>query len=256
MPIHRTALVDPEATVGRGVEIGPFAIVGPNVAVGDGCRIGARATLHAGVCLASGVTVGEGSILGSQPQDVKYGGEPTAVEIGAGTVIREYVTINRGTTVTGRTTVGERCFLMAYVHLAHDCCLGDGVIIANATQLAGHVTVEEHAFLSGLTAVHQFATIGAHAFVGGCTRVNQDVPPFVKAVGSPMELYGINSLGLHRAGFPRDTIAGLKRAYRLCFNSDLPRAHAVAAARAEIPALPQVERFLAFVEGAERGVPA
>jgi UDP-N-acetylglucosamine acyltransferase len=254
--IHPTAMVDPQSEIGVGVRIGPYAIVGPQVTVGDRCRIGPRATLQQNVRLAEGVSVGDGSILGGDPQDLKYDGEETWVEIGAGTIIREYSTINRATAATSKTTVGARCFIMTYVHLAHDCCVGDDVVIANATQCAGHVTIHDRAILSGLNAVHQFVTIGTYAFVGGGSRVNQDIPPYVKAVGNPMELYGLNSIGLQRAGFPGETIAALKRAYRLFFNSDLNLSQALERARADLPPLPEVERFLAFVESSERGVPA
>lgn len=254
--IHPTALVDPSAEVGSGVVIGPYAIIGPQVTIGDRCRIGPRATLQRNVRLANGVTVGDGSVLGGDPQDHKYGGEETWVEIGEDTVIREFSTINRATAATFKTTVGARCFIMTYVHLAHDCHVGDDVVIANATQCAGHVTIHDRAILSGLNAVHQFVTIGTYSFVGGGSRVNQDIPPYVKAVGNPMELYGLNSIGLQRAGFPGETVAALKRAYRLFFNSDLNLSQALERARTELPALPEVERFVTFVESSERGVPA
>jgi UDP-N-acetylglucosamine acyltransferase len=255
-PIHPTVLVDPTAEIGRDVEIGPFAIIGPNVQVGDGARIAARATLERNVRLGTGVRVGSGSILGGPPQDLKFGGEETWVEIGDGTIIREYATVNRGTTASGVTSVGRECFIMTYVHLAHDCHLGDGVIIANGTQLAGHVTIEDRAILSGLVAVHQFVKIGTHAFVGGATRVNQDVPPFVKAVGNPVELYGLNSIGLNRHGMSSTTIAALKRAYRLFFNSDLNLGQALERARIDLPDLPEIAHFLEFVSSSQRGVPA
>ena len=254
--VHPTAILDPGAELGEGVEIGPWAIVGPRVCIGDRCRIGPRARLQRNVRLAEDVSVGDGSILGGDPQDLKYKGEETWVEVGAGTIVREYSTINRGTTQSYRTSVGARCFIMSYVHLAHDCHLGDEVVIANGTQLAGHVTIQDHAVLSGLNAVHQFVTIGAYAFVGGGSRVNQDIPPFVKAVGNPMELYGLNSIGLQRAGFSGETVAALKRAYRLFFNSDLNLSQALERARSDLPPFPEVERFLAFVESSERGVPA
>jgi UDP-N-acetylglucosamine acyltransferase len=254
--IHPTAIVDPLADLGMGVTIGPHAIIGPRVTVGDRCRIGPRATLQQNVRLAEGVSVGDGSILGGDPQDLKYEGEETWVEVGADTIIREYSTINRATTATYKTTVGARCFIMTYVHLAHDCHVGDDVVIANATQCAGHVTIHDRAILSGLNAVHQFVTIGTFAFVGGGSRVNQDIPPYVKAVGNPMELYGLNSIGLQRAGFPGETIAALKRAYRLFFNSDLNLSQALERARSDLPSFPEVERFLTFVESSERGVPA
>jgi UDP-N-acetylglucosamine acyltransferase len=254
--VHPTALVDPGATLGRDVEIGPFAIIGPCVTLADGCRIGPRATIERNARLGAGVQVGQGSIVGGDPQDLKYRGEETWVEVGDETVIREYSTINRGTAASGVTRVGCRSFIMSYVHLAHDCHLGDHVIVANGTQLAGHVTIQDHAILSGLVAVHQFVTIGELAFIGGCSRVNQDIPPYVKAVGNPIELYNLNTIGLQRAGFPADTIGALKRLYRLFFNSELNLSQAVDRARAELPPLPEVERFLEFVSSSQRGVPA
>ena len=254
--VHPTAIVDPSAQLGHGVEVGPWALVGPRVSVGDGCRIGPRVRLQQNVRLAAEVSVGDGTIIGGDPQDLKFQGEETWVEIGEGTIIREYTTINRGTSATYRTVVGARCFIMTYVHLAHDCRVGDHVTIANGTQCAGHVTIHDRAVLSGLNAIHQFVTIGTYAFVGGGSRVNQDIPPYVKAVGNPMELYGLNSIGLQRAGFSGETIAALKRAYRLFFNSDLNLSQALERARTDLPPLPEVERFLDFVESSERGVPA
>ena len=254
--VHPTAIVDPQAQLGDGVEIGPWVMIGPNVIVGDRCRLGPRVRLQRNVRLAEDVSIGDGSILGGDPQDLKFRGEETWVEVGPGTIIREYSTVNRGTGATHRTVIGAHCFLMTYVHIAHDCHLGNEVVIANATQLAGHVTIHDKAILSGLNAIHQFVTIGTYAFVGGGSRVNQDIPPYVKAVGNPMELYGLNSIGLQRAGFPGETVAALKRAYRLFFNSDLNLSQALDRARSDLPAVPEVERFLAFVESSERGVPA
>ena len=254
--IHPTAIIDPGAELGVDVEVGPWALVGPGVEVGDHCRLGPRVTLQQHVRLASGVRLGEGTLVGGDPQDTKYRGEETWVEIGADTLIREYCTINRGTTATGRTVVGANCFLMTYVHVAHDCVLGDHVVIANATQMAGHVTVQDHAIISGLNAIHQFVTIGEYSFIGGGSRVNQDVPPFTKAVGSPIELYGLNTIGLQRAGVAAEVVTSLKRAYRIVFNSDLSVGRAISRAREEVPPLPEVERFLSFVESSGRGVPA
>lgn len=253
--IHPSAIIDSDAELGPGVEVGPFAIIGPDVTVGEGCRIGPHVTLERNVTLAAGVRVGQGSILGGAPQDLKYAGQETTVEIGERTIIREYTTVNRGTMATGTTRVGAGCFLMSYVHVAHDCHIGDGVIIANATQLAGHVTIHDRAILSGLVAVHQFTRIGAYAFLGGCSRVNQDIPPFVKAVGNPIELYGLNTIGLQRAGFTPETVTALKRLYRFCFNSDLNLSQAAERARSELPSLPEVETFLDFLASSQRGVP-
>jgi UDP-N-acetylglucosamine acyltransferase len=254
--IHPTAVIDPGAIVGGEVEIGPYAVIGPGVEIGQGCRLGPHVVLERNVRLAAGVSIGAGSILGSDPQDVKYHDEETFVEIGPRTIIREHSTVNRGSAATGLTSIGADCYLMTYVHVAHDCRVGDGVTIANATQLSGHITVEDRATLSGLIAVHQFVTIGTHAFVGGASRVNQDIPPYVKAVGNPVELFGLNTVGLERAGFPPEAMTALKRAYRQLFNTDLPRSQAIAALTGSALAVPEVQRLVEFVSTARRGVPA
>jgi UDP-N-acetylglucosamine acyltransferase len=251
--IHATALVDKSAEIGSNVEIGAFAIIGENCVIGDDCKIAARATLEHNVTLGQRVSIGSGTILGGDPQDLKYKGEPTRVEIGDGTTIREYATINRGTTQSFKTSVGQNCFIMSYVHLAHDCHIGDGVIISNNTQLAGHVTIDEKAILSGLIGVHQFATIGRYSFIGGCSRVAKDVPPYVKAVGNPIKLYGLNVVGLERNGFPEEVRRELKRAYRLFFKSELNLSQARARAEAELHPYPEIREFLAFFERSDRG---
>jgi UDP-N-acetylglucosamine acyltransferase len=251
--IHPSAIVHPDAQIGDGTEIGAFAIIGDGCVIGRNCTIAARASLERNVILADNVKVGVGTVLGGDPQDLKYRGEHTTVEIGEGTTIREYTTINRGTTQSFKTTVGKNCFLMSYVHLAHDCHIADGVIISNATQLAGHVTIDEKAILSGLVAVHQFATIGRYSFIGGCSRVAKDVPPFVKAVGNPIKLYGLNVVGLERNGFPEETRRELKRAYRLFFKSELNLSQARERAAAELQRLPEIEEFLAFFDRSDRG---
>jgi UDP-N-acetylglucosamine acyltransferase len=210
--------------------------------------------LERNTMIGSGVKIGYGTVIGNDPQDLKYQGEETWVEIGDQTVLREYCTINRGSAATGKTTVGQRCFLMSYVHVAHDCVIGSDVIIANAVQMAGHVTIDDRAIISGLVPIHQFVRIGTFAFVGGGSRVNQDVPPYTKAVGNPVHLYGLNSVGLQRAGFAPEVKLALKRAYRLLFNSDLTVNQGIARARAELPSAPEVERFLRFIEGSQRGV--
>ena len=252
--VHPTAIIDPGAELGVGVEVGPWAMIGPGVTVGDRCRIGPRARLQQNVRLGPEVRVGDGSILGGDPQDLKFQGEETWVEIGAGTIIREYTTINRGTGASFRTVVGERCFIMTYVHLAHDCHVGDEVVIANGTQLAGHVTIHDRAVLSGLNAVHQFVTIGSYAFVGGGSRVNQDIPPYVKAVGNPMELYGLNSIGLQRAGFPGETIAALKRAYRTVYRAGLTLSEAAQQLERECASCHEIRPFLEFITASTRGI--
>jgi len=251
--IHPTALIDAGAEIGEGVEIGAQAIVGEGCRVGEGSVLAARAVLERNVILGCGVKVGVGTVLGGDPQDLKYKGEHTSVEIGDGTTIREYTTINRGTTQSYKTTVGKGCFLMSYVHLAHDCHVGDGVIISNGTQLAGHVTIDEKAILSGLVAVHQFATIGRYSFIGGCSRVAKDVPPYVKAVGNPIKLYGLNTVGLERNGFPEEVRRELKRAYRLFFKSELNLSQARERAVAELQQYPEIGEFLAFFDRSDRG---
>jgi UDP-N-acetylglucosamine acyltransferase len=252
--IHPTAIVDPSAEIGDDVEVGPWAMVGPRCVIGTGSQISARATLEQNVRLGERVRIGIGAVLGGDPQDLKYRGEETWVDIGDESVVREYATINRGTAHSITTRVGRNCFLMSYVHLAHDCDLGDHVIISNGTQLAGHVTVEDRVTISGLCAVHQFARIGRNAFIGGCSRVSQDVPPFVRAVGNPLRLFGLNSVGLQRNGFDDEVVRELKRAYRLCFRSDLNLSQGVERARQELQPLSEVQHFLDFIEQSQRGV--
>ncbi len=252
--IHPTAIVSPDAQIGADVEIGPFAIVGPHCVVGDGCVIAPRVSLERYVTLGRGVKVGTGSILGGDPQDLKYKGEPTTVEIGDETVIREYATINRGTTESMKTTVGRNCFIMTYVHLAHDCHVGDHVIISNGSQFAGHITIEERCIISGLVAVHQFVKIGAFSFIGGHSRVPKDVPPYLKAVGSPIKLYGLNTVGLQRNNFSPEVVHELKRAYRLFFRSELNVSQAMERAEHELQPFPEVTHFLEFVGASGRGV--
>jgi UDP-N-acetylglucosamine acyltransferase len=252
--IHPTAIVSPKAELGSRVEVGPFAIIGENCEVGDECVIAARATIERDVRLAPHVKIGIGSVIGGAPQDLKYAGEQTTVEIGEGTVVREYSTVNRGTSQSFKTTVGSRCLLMSYVHLAHDCHIGNGVIIANGAQLAGHVTVADKATIGGLAGVQQFVRIGGFSFIGACSRVSKDVPPFLKATGNPVKLYGLNTVGLQRNGFPDDVVLELKRAYRLFFRSDLNLSQAMRRAETELEKFPEVAELIEFVEASERGV--
>lgn len=252
--IHPTAIVSPDAEIAAGVEIGAFAIIGEGCSIDSGSVIAPRATLERNVTLGRDVKVGIGSILGGAPQDLKYDGEETTVEIDAGTVIREYVTVNRGTAHSFKTTVGTNCLLMSYVHIGHDCRIGNSVILSNMVQLAGHVAIEDKAIISGMSAVHQFARIGRHSFIGGMSRVSKDIPPFLKAVGNPVKLYGLNTIGLQRSGMEEETIRELKRAYRLLFRSDLNVSQAIERAHTEIEPLPEVKELIRFVEASERGV--
>jgi len=252
--IHRTALIDPTAELGQDVSVGPYSVIGPRVTVGERSSISGHAVIERNTRVGEGVKVGYGTIIGNDPQDLKYKGEETWVEIGDSTIIREYCTVNRGSTATGKTTVGSRCFLMTYVHVAHDCVVGNDVIIANGVQMAGHVTVDDRAIISGLVPIHQFVRIGTYSFVGGASRVNQDVPPYTKAAGNPVHLYGLNSVGLQRAGFSPEVKLALKRAYRLVFNSDLTVSQGIARSRVELPQVAEVETFLRFIEASQRGV--
>jgi len=252
--IHPTAIVSPDAQIGHDVEIGPWVIIGEDCVIGDGCRIAARAVLERNVRLAPRVQVGIGSILGGDPQDLKFKGEHTTVEVGEDTVIREYVTMNRGTSQSFKTTVGTGCFVMSYVHLAHDCHIGNHVILGNSVQFAGHVTVDDRAIVSGQSAAHQFVKIGAYAFIGGCSRIAKDVPPYVKAVGNPIKLYGLNSVGLQRNDFPEPVMRELKRAYRLFFKSNLNVTQAKARAQSDLEQFPEVVRFLQFLDDSHRGI--
>ncbi|MDP1891692.1 MAG: acyl-ACP--UDP-N-acetylglucosamine O-acyltransferase [Gemmatimonadaceae bacterium] len=252
--IHTSAVIDADARIGDNVTIGAGVIIGPRCTVGDGCVISTRAILEENVTLGQEVKIGVGSVLGGLPQDLKFKGEETWVEVGDRTTIREYTTINRGTSQSFKTTVGSDCFLMTYVHLAHDCHVGNGVIISNGTQLAGHVTIEDKAIVSGLCAIHQFGKIGRFSFIGGMARVNKDVPPYVKAVGNPIKLYGLNSIGLQRNGFTPETILELKKAYRMFFRSELNIAQALETARKELAMGPDVKAFVDFVEDSQRGV--
>jgi UDP-N-acetylglucosamine acyltransferase len=252
--IHPTAIVDPDVELGDGVVVGPYAIVGPRVTLGEGTALGPHVVVERNTVVGRGCEVGAGSILGAAPQDRKFADAETWLEVGDNTIIREYTTLHRGTEARGRTQVGNDCFLMTYVHVAHDCLLEDGVTIANMVQLAGHVTVEAHATISGICPVHQFVRIGTYAYIGGGSRVPQDVPPYTRAVGDPLKLYGINTIALTRAGFSSDVRLALKHAYRLLFNSDLTMSEAVALLRREQGTVPEVRRLVEFVDRSERGV--
>lgn len=252
--IHATAIVDAGAQLGESVTIGPWAMVGPGCVLGEGSTVAARATLEKNVTLGRNVQIGIGSVLGGDPQDLKFRGEETFVDIGDDTVLREYVTINRATAHSVTTRVGAGCFLMTNVHVAHDCQLGDHVIISNGTLLAGHITLGDKVTISGNCAVHQFVRIGRFAFIGGVSKVTQDIPPFVRASGNPTALFGLNSVGLERNGLDAEVRREIKRAYRLCFKSELTLTQALKHARESLAPIPEVLEFLSFIEDSQRGV--
>jgi UDP-N-acetylglucosamine acyltransferase len=252
--IHATAVIDEGAILGSAVEIGPYAVIGPGVTLGDGTRIGAHVVIEQDTRIGRDCRIHPGAVLGGDPQDLKFGGEVAPLVIGDRTVIRECATLNRGTSARGGTSVGSDCMIMAYSHVAHDCVLGDHVIISNAVNMGGHCDLGDWVIVGGLTAIHQFVQIGTHAFVGGSSAVRKDVPPFVKAAGDPLRLFGLNTVGLQRRGFTDEERADLRRAYRLLFQSKYNLRDALASARTELAGSTQVDRLLAFIEGSERGV--
>jgi UDP-N-acetylglucosamine acyltransferase len=252
--IHPQAIVHPDAELDSGVTVGPWSMIGPGVKIGAGTVIGPSVLIERDTTVGAGCQLYKGAVLGTDPQDLKYDGEPTQLIVGERTVIREYATLNRGTAASGRTTVGDACLLMAYTHVAHDCHLGNEVILSNAVNMAGHVHIEDHAIVGGLTAIHQFARIGAHAFIGGASRISQDVAPFCLVAGSPAKLYGLNSVGLARRGFSAEVRQALKQVYQILFSSNLKLSQAVVRAREEVPQGAEVKLLLDFVEGSERGI--
>lgn len=254
MAIHPTAIIDPTAQLGENVHVGAFSIVGAGCAVGDGTRIGPHVVLERDVQLGRECAVSPGAVLGGDPQDLKFGGEIAPLVVGDRTVIRECVTLNRGTSAHGRTEIGSDCLIMAYAHVAHDCVIGDRVIIANAVQMGGHVEIQDWAIIGGLTAVHQFARIGAHAMVGGASAVRKDVPPFVKASGHPLRIIGLNAVGLRRRGFPEGSQRALRQAHRLLFQSRLNVSQALDRIRTEIDQTEEVRHLIRFVEDSRRGI--
>ena len=252
--VHDTSLVDSDAELAPGVVVGPFSIIGPGVTVGAGTKIGAHVLIERDTMVGCDCQILYGAVLGSDPQDLKYKGEETVLEVGDRTVIREYATLNRGTAVSGRTVVGSDCLLMAYTHVAHDCEIGNHVILSNAVNMAGHVVIEDWVIVGGLSPIHQFVRIGAHAFVGGASRVAQDVPPYVRAAGSPPKLYGLNSVGLDRRGLSEEVRSALKSAYRILFLSGLNVTQGLARAEDEVEPLPEVRHLLTFIRSSERGI--
>ena len=252
--IHPTAILEEGVVLDTDVSIGPFSIIGPRVEIGSGTSIGPHTVIECNTRIGRRCGVGVGCVLGGEPQDRKYENEETWLEIGDNTQLRDYTTVNRGSAARGKTSIGRDCLLMTYVHVAHDCELEEGVTIANSVQLAGHIHIGAFAYIGGLTPVHQFVKIGKYAFVGGGSRLPQDVPPFTRAAGNPYKLYGINTLGLTRAGFNEKTRATLKHAYRMLFNSNLSRVDAVRRLREEYSDVPEVCDLIDFVAESERGI--
>lgn len=252
--IHPTALVDARSDIAENVTIGPFAIVEANVQIGAGCEIRPYVHLAAGTRLGQNCRVFTGAVIGTVPQDLKFGGEETTVHIGDRTTIREYATINRGTKDHWETRVGSDCLIMSYAHIAHDCVIGNHCILANAVNLAGHVVIEDWASIGGMVPIHQFVRIGRHSFVGGGYRVAKDVPPYILAVNEPLTYAGLNSIGLRRRGFTEDQLLALKRAYKIIFKSNMNVSQAVQHLRAVGELTEEVKTVLEFIEKSERGI--
>ena len=252
--VHPTAIIDPDANVAPDVAVGPYSIIGPGVLVGRGTVLGPHVLLERDTTLGEQCQIAKGAVIGSDPQDLKYEGEPSRLIVGDRTVVREHATLNRGTRASGKTTVGSDCLIMAYAHVAHDCEIGNHVVLSNAVNMAGHVVIEDWVIVGVLTAIHQFVRVGAHAFVGGASRIAQDVLPYMRVAGSPAKLYGLNSVGLDRRGLSEEVRRALRATYRLLFQSNLNVSQGLARVEAEVEPLPEVLRLLVFVRESQRGI--
>jgi len=253
--IHPTAVVDRHAELDSTVQVAPFAVIGPKVKIGPRTRVGPHAVVEGDTTIGADNVVFQFASVGAIPQDLKYAGEPTRLVIGDANQIREFSTVHIGTAAGGGVTrLGNRCLLMANSHVAHDVQLGDGCILANSTALAGHVVVEDHVIFGGLSAVHQFTRIGRLAFVSGGAMVTQDVPPYVTAQGDRAEVVGLNTVGLTRAHFDEHAIARVKGAYKIVFRSKMGLREAVAHVKAEYGGHAEIDHFVAFLEGSQRGI--
>ncbi len=253
--IHPTAIVDSKADIGAEVRIGPYAVIRENVIIGKGTRVGSHAVIDPNVTIGPDCQIFQHAAVGAVPQSMKFAGEETYVKIGRGSIVREFVTIHRGTGFGGGVTeVGEENFIMAYSHIAHDCKTGRRVMLANNATLAGHIVIGNYATIGGLVAIHQFVRIGDYAFVGGKSAVVKDVPPYVIAAGDRAELHGLNSVGLRRQGFSEKTLSLLKKTYRIVFRIGLTLNEAIERVRAEVEQIPEVVAFIEFVKQSQRGI--
>ena len=235
-------MIEPFATIEADVEIGDGTWIGPNAVIGNGARIGKNCKVFASAAV-SGI-----------PQDLKFGGEDTTCEIGDNTVIREFVTISRGTTDRHKTVIGSNCLLMAYVHIAHDCIIGDDCILVNSVQVAGHVVIEDYAIIGGTTAVHQFVRVGCHAMIAGGSLVRKDVPPYIKAGREPLAYSGVNTVGLRRRGFSNESINQIQDIYRIVYQDGLNNTKAIKSLTENIPQSKERDEIIAFIEKSERGI--
>lgn len=251
--IHNTAIIHPNAQIADDVEIGQFTIVEDDVQIHSGTKISSNALIASGTRIGNNCNIFNGAVLGTVPQDLKFGGEKTTLEIGNNTTIREFATLNRGTTDHWKTVVGENCLLMAYSHVAHDCTLGNNVILSNSVNMAGHVTIEDYVIVSP-SLIHQFVKIGKHTFIGGGSKVRIDVPPFILAVDEPLRYGGLNSVGLKRRGFDDSMLASIKKAYKIIYRSKLLLADALKKVENELDQIDEVKDIVSFFRNSERGV--
>jgi len=254
MDIHPTAIIHKDVKLADDVKVGPFSIINEEAEIGAGSEIGSHVLIDSGTIIGKNCRIHHGAVLGTMPQDLKFEGEKTHLTIGDETVIREYATLNRGTKYRGKTVVGKNCFIMAYAHIAHDCLLGDHVILANSVNLAGHIEIGDFAIVGGVVPVHQFVKIGAHSIVGGGFRVQKDVCPYGLVAGYPLKTTGLNRIGLQRRGFPQKTLQILEKTFRILFKSQLNTSQAVERIKAEVELIPEVQTILEFIAKSERGI--
>ncbi len=252
--ISPLASIHPEAKIGENVEIGPFVFIDKDVEIGDGCIIDASATICQYTKLGKNCHVFPSAVIGAIPRDLKFHGEVTWTIIGDNCVLREFVTVHRGTFSKGQTVIGNNNLIMAYCHVAHDCVLGNNIIMSNTTQLAGEVEVDDFAIVGGGTLVHQFSHIGSHVMIQGGSKINKDVPPFAIAAREPISYCGINSVGLNRRGFTPEQIHTIQEVYRIIYNSGLNTTQALAKVEAEMPASPERDMIVNFVKASPRGI--
>ncbi|MCR9065206.1 MAG: acyl-ACP--UDP-N-acetylglucosamine O-acyltransferase [Cytophagales bacterium] len=248
------AYVHPEAKIAQNVVIEPFSTISKDVVIGDGTWIGPNVTIMEGARIGKNCKIFPGAVIAGIPQDLKFEGEYTTVEIGDNTTIRECVTINRGTVDKFKTVIGKNCLIMAYVHVAHDCIIGDNVILANCVQLAGHIEIGDHVFIGGTSAVHQFVKIGLHSMIAGGSLVRKDVPPFIKAAREPLSYAGVNSIGLRRRGYSNDQISDIQEIYRYIYLKGYNFSDAQRAVELELSATPERDEVLFFLKKSERGI--
>lgn len=253
MNIDEHAIVSPDAKLGNNVCVGPFSIIESDVTIGEGTAIASNALIAAGSRIGKNCQIFHSAVIGTIPQDLKFEGEYTTVKVGDNTVIREFCTVNRGTIDLGETVVGSNCLLMTYSHVAHDCIIGDNVILANSVNMGGHVTIDDFAIVGGLVPIHQFVRIGRHSFIGGGFRVDKNVPPYILAAGNPLKYMGLNSLGLRRRKFSRDILSKIKSTYKTIYQSGLNKSQALDQIKPEAENTPEVMEVYNFLLNSERG---